>query len=191
MDHIPYSGTCGGSEKTINPDYAHCKASSVFGGNAIGQTYGAGRLDSSQAWTAGSDTKDQWWQMDISTTQIIAGVVTQGRGDGHNEYVKSFKVKVPLTTSAKRFEANNCCDGVQQPPLSVLARTRASVLDDFEDVTKREVRDVLRVASLLWGEIRGLPDSVAGDVQLLRHVRSCCGDVGRAIEKLRKCLAWR
>ena len=49
----------------------------------------------------------------------------------------------------------------------------------------------MRVASLLWGEIRGLPDSVAGDVQLLRYVRSCRGDVGRAVEKLQKCLAWR
>ena len=40
------------------------------------------------------NTPTHWWQVDLDVIQIIAGVVTQGRGNTSTQYVSSFKVKI-------------------------------------------------------------------------------------------------
>lgn len=88
------SAACENVEFT--PSYSDCSASSTFLGDAMGTSHGKGRLDSSQAWSAESNTVGQWYQMDLGSVKSVGGVVTQGRHDApwNNQMVTSFSVKV-------------------------------------------------------------------------------------------------
>jgi hypothetical protein len=79
--------------KIESPDYSHSSASTVHAGNAMGHSHGKGRLDSDQAWSAGTNAAGQWWQMDLGVNREVSGVVTQGR-TAANQYVKSYKVQI-------------------------------------------------------------------------------------------------
>ena len=78
---------------TTNPDYSSLSASSVWANEKIGHLHGQGKLDSTQGWSAGHNTKGQWWQIDLGRPMKVQGVVTQGR-TAYDQYVKSYQVKV-------------------------------------------------------------------------------------------------
>lgn len=67
-------------------------ASSIWGGEPIGVGHGRGRLDSGQAWSAGTNTVGEWYQLDNGVVGKIKGIAIKGRKDA-DQYVKTFKVK--------------------------------------------------------------------------------------------------
>ena len=80
-------------DKVTNPPYSRCKASSVWNNDKIGVSHGTGRLDSVQAWSARTNAKGQWWQMDLGATKTVGGVRTKGRHGGtDNQRVTAYKV---------------------------------------------------------------------------------------------------
>ena len=74
---IPPPGWVSDEDMTQIPEYSHCRASSVWGNNAIGSGAGQGNLDSPQAWSAGTAQAGEWWQMDLTQPCEIVGVVTR------------------------------------------------------------------------------------------------------------------
>ena len=67
-------------------------ASSVFGGTAMGEGFGRGRLDSVAAWTAQDRHKiGQWYQLDNGFVGKITGIAIKGRHNW-NQWVTTFKV---------------------------------------------------------------------------------------------------
>ena len=62
-----------------SPPYSRCNASSVWANDKIGVSHGTGRLDSAQGWSARTNAKGQWWQMDAGSAKLVAGVRTLGR----------------------------------------------------------------------------------------------------------------
>jgi hypothetical protein len=87
-------GTCGISLNVLNVDENKRSYSSVYGNDAIGTGHARSMLDSSQAWSAGSNTAGQWMKMDLGEVQKIDGVVTQQRAIGNwgNQRVTKFQV---------------------------------------------------------------------------------------------------
>ena len=80
-----------------NPGYSQCKASTVWSNDPIGRSHGLGRLDSSQAWSARTNRKGEWWQIDEGSAKPIMGVRTQGRRGGtDNQRVTAYKVSTSL-----------------------------------------------------------------------------------------------
>ena len=77
------AGSCA-DKQTLVPEYSQSSASSVHANDAIGHSHGQGKLDSPQAWSAGTNAAGQYWQMDLGSAQSVGGVVTQGRG-AHNQ----------------------------------------------------------------------------------------------------------
>ena len=97
----PTAGTC--TSRTVDsPDYSHSKASSVWKNVAIGHRWGTGRLDSTQAWSAGRNVAGEWWEMDLGAVQEVGGVVTQGRVDRWQN-VKSYKVQTSQDGSSWNY----------------------------------------------------------------------------------------
>jgi len=87
-------------DKVTNPPYSRCKASSVWNNDKIGVSHGTGRLDSVQAWSARTNAKGQWWQMDLGATKTVGGVRTKGRHGGtDNQRVTAYKVSTSLDGS--------------------------------------------------------------------------------------------
>jgi hypothetical protein len=66
-------------------------ASSVFASESIGVRHGRGRLDSEQAWSAGTNTVGEWYQIDNGVEGKIKGIAIKGRVGAQR--VKTFKVK--------------------------------------------------------------------------------------------------
>ena len=81
-----------------SPGYSHCKASTVWSNDPIGRSHGLGRLGSSQAWSARTNRKGEWWQIDEGSAKRIVGVRTQGRSGGgkDNQRVTAYKVSTSL-----------------------------------------------------------------------------------------------
>ena len=80
-----------------SPAYSQCKASSVWSNDPIGRSHGLGRLGSSQAWSARTNRKGEWWQIDEGSAKPIVGVRTQGRSGGRdNQRVSAYKVSTSL-----------------------------------------------------------------------------------------------
>ena len=84
------------------PGYLAAKASTVWGGDAIGYSHGAGGLDSPRAWSSGKNAAGQWWQWNLGSAQQVRGVVTQAR-QNHGQYVTEFQVQV--SKDGKTFTA--------------------------------------------------------------------------------------
>ena len=81
----------------VNQDYNKHSASSTWNNDPIGISHGRGRLNSIQGWSPKTKTRNEWYQIDLSSEQRIIGIVTQGRADGYeNQYIKSYKVKVSI-----------------------------------------------------------------------------------------------
>lgn len=81
----------------VDVPYSGHKSSGNWGGYAIGTRTGAGRLDSTRAWSADANTIGKWYELDNGSATDISGVVIKGRPydeQGQNqEYVKSFKAQ--------------------------------------------------------------------------------------------------
>ena len=56
----------------------------------------------------GTNEAGNWIQIDLLTEKQVTGIVTQGRGDGHNQWTTSYKILygndeeslVPITSEA-------------------------------------------------------------------------------------------
>lgn len=79
----------------VDLPYSGHTSSGNWGGDAIGTSHGAGRLDSTRAWSADANSVGKWYQLDNGVDGEVNGVVIKGRPDGSwtNQYVTSFKVK--------------------------------------------------------------------------------------------------
>jgi hypothetical protein len=82
-----------------NPAYSKHHYSSTWGDYKPGQVFGQGRLDATYSWIAQSANagleKGEWMQLDLGKAQAVAGVVTQGRGDG-GWWTTAYSVKLSV-----------------------------------------------------------------------------------------------
>ena len=85
------AGSCA-DKQTLVPEYSQSSASSVYANDAMGHSHGQGKLDSPQAWSAGTSAAGQYWQMDLGSANSVGGVVTQGR-TAHNQ-VRTFQHEI-------------------------------------------------------------------------------------------------
>ena len=76
----------------VDVPYSGHKSSSNWGGDAIGTSHGAGRLDSVQGWSAQNNTVGEWYQIDNGSATNISGIVIKGRKNS-DQYVTSFKAQ--------------------------------------------------------------------------------------------------
>tara|TARA_Y100000389_G_scaffold125911_1_gene123290 strand:+ start:92 stop:1195 length:1104 start_codon:yes stop_codon:yes gene_type:complete len=72
--------------------YSGHSSSGNWAGDAIGKSHGAGRLDSTRAWSAKVSAVDQWYQLSLNTPVNISGVAMKGRPD-HPQWVTSVKIQ--------------------------------------------------------------------------------------------------
>jgi hypothetical protein len=79
----------------IDVPYSGHKSSGNWAGDVIGTSHGAGRLDSTRAWSADANAIGKWYELDNGSATDISGVVIKGRPDGvwANQYVTSFKAQ--------------------------------------------------------------------------------------------------
>ena len=77
----------------VDVPYSGHKSSANYGDDAIGYSHGAGRLDSTRAWSAKTNAIGQWYELDNGSATDISGVVIKGRPDCCNQYVTSFKAQ--------------------------------------------------------------------------------------------------
>ena len=83
----------------IDVPYSGHTSSGNYGGDAIGTSHGAGRLDSNRAWSADTSVVGKWYQLDIGSATDISGVVIKGR-PLHSQYVTSFKAQYKNSAGA-------------------------------------------------------------------------------------------
>src|SRR6056300_1097934 len=76
----------------VDVPYSGHKSSGNWGGDAIGTSHGAGRLDSNRAWSADANAVGKWYELDNGSATDISGVVIKGR-PLHSQYVTSFKAQ--------------------------------------------------------------------------------------------------
>jgi hypothetical protein len=101
----------------VDVPYSGHKSSGNWGGDAIGTSHGAGRLDSNRAWSADTNAVGKWYELDNGSATDISGVVIKGRPDGQwrNQYVTSFKVQYKDSTGAwKDVDGGYIFEGTQQ-----------------------------------------------------------------------------
>ena len=91
----------GGSTNTTDQSalgdlpYSGHSSSGNYGGDAIGTSHGAGRLDSGRAWTAApaeQTTKTAWYQLGVNSPVNVSGVAMKGRPD-HSQWITSVKIQ--------------------------------------------------------------------------------------------------
>jgi hypothetical protein len=70
--------------------YSGHSSSANWSGDAIGTSHGAGRLDSTRAWSAKTNTIGQWYQLSLNTPVNISGIAMKGRPD-HPQWITSSK----------------------------------------------------------------------------------------------------
>jgi hypothetical protein len=70
--------------------YSGHSSSANWSGDAIGTSHGAGRLDSTRAWSAKTNTIGQWYQLSLNTPVNISGIAMKGRPD-HPQWITSTK----------------------------------------------------------------------------------------------------
>jgi hypothetical protein len=80
----------------ISNEYRHIRFSSVLVNTAPGVGWGRGKLDSTTGWIPATQDTLQWMDMDLQYVGLVAGVVTQGRGDGTNSWVTKFRVSASI-----------------------------------------------------------------------------------------------
>jgi hypothetical protein len=101
----------------VDVPYSRHKSSGNWGGDAIGTSHGAGRLDSTRAWSATDNAIGKWYELDNGSATDISGVVIKGRPDGpwRNQYVTSFKVQYKDSVGAwKDVDGGYVFEGTQQ-----------------------------------------------------------------------------
>ena len=72
--------------------YSNHKSSANWGGDAIGTSHGAGRLDSSRAWSTQRNEVGEWYQLSVNAPVNISGVAMKGRPD-HPQWITSVKIQ--------------------------------------------------------------------------------------------------
>ena len=72
--------------------YSNHKSSANWGGDAIGTSHGAGRLDSSRAWSALHNKNTEWYQLSVNTPINVSGVAMKGRPD-YPQWITSVKIQ--------------------------------------------------------------------------------------------------
>ena len=72
--------------------YSGHSSSANWGDDAIGTSHGAGRLDSEQAWSAKTNTKDQWYQLSLNSPVNVSGVAMKGRAN-QPQWITSVKIQ--------------------------------------------------------------------------------------------------
>jgi hypothetical protein len=72
--------------------YSGHSSSGNWSDNAIGTSHGAGRLDSSRAWSAKTNTIGQWYQLSLNSPVNVSGVAMKGRPD-HGQWITSVKIQ--------------------------------------------------------------------------------------------------
>ena len=72
--------------------YSNHSSSANWGGDAIGTSHGAGRLDSGRAWSAKMNEVGQWYQLSLNTPVNISGVAMKGRPD-FAQWITSVKIQ--------------------------------------------------------------------------------------------------
>jgi hypothetical protein len=72
--------------------YSGHSSSGNWAGDAIGTSHGAGRLDSTRAWSSKVSEVGQWYQLSLNTPVNISGVAMKGRPD-HPQWVTSVKIQ--------------------------------------------------------------------------------------------------
>ncbi|CAK0812764.1 unnamed protein product [Prorocentrum cordatum] len=86
------SSSCSASSSsTTNKPESQRRYSSVWGNNRIGTGHARSALDSVQAWSSRWNRHGHWMQLDLGTSVIVSGVVTQGRANW-NQWVTSYQV---------------------------------------------------------------------------------------------------
>ena len=101
----------------VDVPYSGHKSSGNWGGDAIGTSHGAGRLDSKRAWSAKPNTIGKWYELDNGSATDISGVVIKGRPDGvwKNQFVTSFKAQYKDSAGAwKDVDSGYIFEGVIQ-----------------------------------------------------------------------------
>jgi len=101
----------------VDVPYSGHKSSGNWGGDAIGTSHGAGRLDSARAWSADTNTIGKWYELDNGSATDISGVVIKGRPDGvwKNQFVTSFKAQYKDSAGAwKDVDSGYIFEGVIQ-----------------------------------------------------------------------------
>ena len=98
----------------VDVPYSGHKSSGNWGGDAIGTSHGAGRLDSTRAWSAKTNAIGQWYELDNGSATDISGVVIKGR-PLHSQYVTSFKAQYKDSAGAwKDVDGGYIFEGVIQ-----------------------------------------------------------------------------
>ena len=75
--------------------YSGHSSSGNWGGDAIGTSHGAGRLDSGRAWsalTAEQNAKTAWYQLGLNSPVNVSGVAMKGRPDS-SQWITSVKIQ--------------------------------------------------------------------------------------------------
>ena len=70
--------------------YSGHSSSGNWGGNAIGVSHGAGRLDSTRSWSSQVNAIGKWYQLSLNSPVNVSGVAMKGRPD-HPQWVTSTK----------------------------------------------------------------------------------------------------
>ena len=70
--------------------YSGHSSSGNWGGNAIGVSHGAGRLDSTRAWSSQVNAVGKWYQLSLNSPVNVSGMVMKGRPDA-DQWVTSTK----------------------------------------------------------------------------------------------------
>jgi hypothetical protein len=97
----------------VDVPYSGHKSSSNWGGDAIGISHGAGRLDSETAWSAQNNKVGEWYELDNGSATDISGVVIKGRPD-YGQWVKTFKVQYKDSAGAwKDVDSGYIFEGTQ------------------------------------------------------------------------------
>ena len=101
----------------VDVPYSGHKSTANWGDDAIGTSHGAGRLDSTRAWSAKTNAIGQWYELDNGSATDISGVVIKGRPDGvwKNQFVTSFKAQYKDSAGAwKDVDSGYIFEGVIQ-----------------------------------------------------------------------------
>ena len=72
--------------------YSNHKSSANWGGDAIGTSHGAGRLDSRRAWSAKTNKNTEVVSTFLKSPINVAGVAMKGRPD-HPQWITSVKIQ--------------------------------------------------------------------------------------------------
>mmetsp|Transcript_4955 Transcript_4955/g.9855 ORF Transcript_4955/g.9855 Transcript_4955/m.9855 type:complete len:635 (-) Transcript_4955:450-2354(-) len=86
----------------LDVEYAGHSYSSVFAGDTVGAGHGCGRMDSSQAWSAGQNNAGEWMKLDLGSVQQVAGIITLPRARS-SQRVTGYRVEV--STDGKAWDS--------------------------------------------------------------------------------------